>query len=111
MVHTMELILGLPTMSQFDRAATPMYRAFSATPDLTAYSNVSPRIDLLAKNPEKGAAAEASLRLDFSGFDRADPQEMNRILWEAMKPGVPMPAPVRSALTNGNVSREDRAGR
>jgi YVTN family beta-propeller protein len=111
MVHTMELILGLPTMTQFDRAATPMYRAFRETPDLTAYSNVSPRIDLLAKNPGKGAAAEASLRLDFSGFDRADPQEMNRILWEALKPGVPLPAPVRSAFTNGNLSREGRAGR
>jgi hypothetical protein len=108
MIHTMELILGLPTMTQFDRAATPMYRAFSTTPDLTPYSNVSPQIDLLAKNPEKGPAAEASLLLDFSDFDRADPEEMNRILWEALKPGVPIPAPVRSALMNGN--REEYAG-
>jgi YVTN family beta-propeller protein len=110
MIHTMELILGLPTMTQFDRAATPMYRAFSTVPDLTPFSNLSPKIDLLAKNPEKGPAAEASLRLDFSGFDRADPEEMNRILWEALKPGIPLPAPVRSALGNGNVDGEDQAG-
>ncbi|MFL6352905.1 MAG: phosphoesterase [Bryobacteraceae bacterium] len=102
MIHTMELILGLPTMTQFDRAAIPMLHAFSTTPDFTPYSNISPQIDLLAKNPEKGPAADASLRLDFSGFDRADPEEMNRILWGALKPGVPLPAPVRSALGNGN---------
>lgn len=111
MVHTMELILGLPTMTQFDRAATPMYRAFRTSLDLTPYSNASPRTDLLAKNPAKGPAAAASLRMDFSGFDRVDPEEMNRILWEAQKPGVPMPAPVRSALMAGNVNREDRVGK
>jgi YVTN family beta-propeller protein len=98
MIHTMELILGLPTMTQFDRAATPMYAAFTPIPNFSPYHNISPYIDLLAKNPEKGAAAEASLGLDFSAFDRADPEKMNRILWDALKPGVPMPAPVRSAF-------------
>ena len=36
MLRTMELILGMPPMSQYDAAATPFYRAFtmkaSATP-------------------------------------------------------------------------------
>ncbi|MGI8960194.1 MAG: alkaline phosphatase family protein [Bryobacteraceae bacterium] len=111
MIHTMELIFGLPTMTQFDRGAAPMYRAFSTIPDLAAYSNALPQTDLVAKNPEKGPAAKASLQMDFSEFDRADPEEMNRILWEALKPGVPVPAPVRSALTAGNVDREDHVGR
>jgi len=96
MIHTMELILGLPTMTQFDRAATPMYAAFAATPDATPYGNSSPQTDLLAKNPANGPGAKASLRLDLSAYDRADPHEMNRILWSALKPGVPLPAPVRS---------------
>ena len=43
-----------------------------------------------------GAGARASLKLDFSEYDRADPDELNRILWSALKPGQPMPAPVRS---------------
>jgi hypothetical protein len=38
----------------------------------------------------------ASLKLDFSDYDRADPDELNRILWAALRPGEPMPAPVRS---------------
>ena len=100
MIHTMELILGLPTMTQFDRAATPMYNAFTAKPDYTTYNNSRAQTDLFAKNPAKGPAAEASLRLDLSGYDRADPDEMNRILWSAMKPGVPMPVPVRTAFFN-----------
>jgi hypothetical protein len=109
MIHTMEMILGLPPMTQFDRAATPMYKAFSVAPDYTPYANAPPRIDLLAKNPAKGPGAEASLRLDLSGYDRADPDEMNRILWNALRPGVAMPAPVRSALfTSVFSSRPDR---
>ncbi|MGH9582390.1 MAG: beta-propeller fold lactonase family protein [Bryobacteraceae bacterium] len=97
MIHTMELILGLPPMTQFDRGATPMYKAFSLKPDYTPYENLPPQTDLFAKNPAKGPGAEASLKLDLSGYDRADPDEMNRILWAALKPGVPMPAPVRNA--------------
>jgi hypothetical protein len=34
MFCTMELILGLKPMSQFDAAATPMFNSFHATPDL-----------------------------------------------------------------------------
>jgi YVTN family beta-propeller protein len=97
MIRTMELILGLPPMTQFDRGATPMFRAFTVKPDYARYSNLPPQTDLLAKNPAKGPGAEASLRLDLSGYDRADPEEMNRILWTALKPGVAMPAPVHSA--------------
>ena len=97
MIHTMESILGLPPMTQFDRGAVPMYAVFTTKPDFTPYDNVAPRIDLFAKNPAKGPDAEASQKLDLSAFDRADPQEMNRILWRALKPGVPMPAIVRSA--------------
>jgi YVTN family beta-propeller protein len=98
MIHTMELILGLPPMTQFDRGATPMDKAFAIKPDYGVYGNLSSETDLFAKNPPKGSGAEASLRLDLSDYDRADPNEMNRILWEALRPGVAMPAPVRSAV-------------
>lgn len=105
MIHTMELILGLPPMTQFDSAAAPMYKAFAERPDYSPYENLPSQTDLLAKNPSKGAGAEASLRLDLSGYDRADPNDMNRILWEALKPGVALPAPVRSALFSSSVSK------
>ncbi|HEY7210534.1 MAG TPA: beta-propeller fold lactonase family protein [Bryobacteraceae bacterium] len=98
MIHTMELILGLPSMTQFDRAAEPMYASFLTSADLTPFVRVEPKVDLFAKNPAHGPDAEASLKLDFSEYDRADPSEMNRILWRALKPGIDEPAPVRSML-------------
>jgi hypothetical protein len=39
----------------------------------------------------------ASAKLDFSDVDRADPDALNKILWDALRPGQPMPAPVHSA--------------
>jgi len=97
MVRTMELILGLPTMTQYDRAATPMYRSFQSQPNLWAFETRTPQTDLEAKNPDTGPGAVASAKLDFSDVDRADPDALNRILWEALRPGEPMPAPVHSA--------------
>jgi len=98
MVRTMELILGLPTMTQYDRAATPMYRSFQSQPNLWAFETLTPQTDLEAKNPATGPGAVASAKLDFSDVDRADPDALNKILWEALRPGEPMPAPVHSAV-------------
>ena len=40
MHRTMELILGLPPMSQFDQMAIPMRDIFTDTPDLTPYTSL-----------------------------------------------------------------------
>jgi YVTN family beta-propeller protein len=98
MVRTMELILGLPPMTQYDRAATPMYRSFQSQANLWAFQTRTPETDLQAKNPATGPGAVASAKLDFSDWDRADPDALNRILWEALRPGEPLPAPVHSAM-------------
>ena len=96
-VRTMELILGLPPMTQFDTAATPMFSSFTAEPALDRVDALPAQVDLMSRNPAAGAGARASLKLDFSEYDRADPDELNRILWTAIRPGEKMPAPVRSA--------------
>jgi YVTN family beta-propeller protein len=97
MVRTMEMILGLPTMTQYDRAATPMYRCFQSHRNLWAYETLRPHTNLEAKNPATGPGAVASAKLDFSDVDRADPNALNKILWDALRPSEPMPAPVHSA--------------
>lgn len=91
MIRTMELMLGLPPMTQHDRDATSMVASFTDHPDFTPFSAESARIDLMARNPEHGKLAEMSQKLDFSEFDRTDPKILNRILWEDAKPGVPYP--------------------
>ncbi|MBO0860643.1 MAG: beta-propeller fold lactonase family protein [Chloracidobacterium sp.] len=97
-VRTMELILGLPPMTQYDELATPMYDVFTPDAATVAYVSVPARTDLMARNPATGEGARRSARLDFSDYDRADFNELNDILWKAIKGDRPMPSPVRSAL-------------
>jgi YVTN family beta-propeller protein len=98
MVRTIELMLKLPPMTQYDAAATPMFASFMTTPDLRPYTVEKQRIDLAAKNLPKNPGAKASAMLDLSDLDKADPDKLNQILWDYFKPGTPMPAPVRSMV-------------
>lgn len=92
MLRTIEMMLELPPMTAYDALATPMYNAFTLTPDLSPYDIEPAKVDLQERNPQKGTLAARSKKLDFSSVDRADPVELNRILWEAYKPGQPYPA-------------------
>jgi YVTN family beta-propeller protein len=106
MIRSMELILGLPPLSQYDAAARPMYASFTDKADLTPYSHEEARIDLDVKNTRKSYGAERSRRMDFSDYDLADDFELNEILWRSIK-GVdaPVPPTVRRAIANRPVSR------
>jgi YVTN family beta-propeller protein len=98
MLRTIELILGLPPMSQYDAAATPMYSAFQATPVLTPFTHLSARISLDEKNDASAWGAEASMAMDLSDADRVPEQLFNEIIWRSVKGAAsPMPPPVRSA--------------
>jgi hypothetical protein len=99
MLRTMELLLGIPPLTQHDAAATVMYNSFSTTPDLSGYKAQAAQIDLLSKNPANAYGAAIAAKMDFSDYDRVDEQMLNRILWHSIKgENVPMPAPVRRAL-------------
>jgi YVTN family beta-propeller protein len=98
MVKTIELILGLPPMTQLDLSATPMRGCFADRPDLTPYTAVKNRValDEMNKPVEKldgkaKAFARKSLELDFDEEDRADEDTLNRILWFAMRGKKPYP--------------------
>jgi len=99
-LRTLELILGLRPMTQFDAAATPMWRAFSNTPVLTPYDAEKPRISLTERNPA-ASPAQAGLRKpklteeDFREADMADDDELNAQLWRTIRGGEP-PPPVSS---------------
>jgi hypothetical protein len=91
----MELLLGLPPMSQYDAAAMPMYNSFGATPEATPFNVIKPLIDVNAKNTKKDYGAKASSRMDFKEVDRAPMHALNEILWKSIKgPDSAMPAPV-----------------
>jgi len=95
MVRSIELILGLRPMTQFDAAARPMSAAFQGTPDPAPYTVEQPRVPLGERNPLHSATAQRSAKLDFSEEDRADADELNDILWLAVK-GTHAPPPASS---------------
>jgi DNA-binding beta-propeller fold protein YncE len=99
MLRTMELLLGMPPMTQHDAAATVMYNSFMAKTDLAGYTAKTAQIDLMSKNTANSYGAAIAANMDFSDYDRVDEQTLNRILWHDIKgANVPMPAPVRRAL-------------
>jgi hypothetical protein len=99
-MRTMELILGLPPMNIMDATATPMSDCFADTSNLTPFTAVPNQVPLDLVNPSakqiKNAQlrrdAERSAKLNLDEPDRCPEDDLNRILWRAMK-GTEIPYP------------------
>ncbi len=99
-LRTIEQVLGLHPMNQFDASAAPMRECFTETPDLTPYKALPSNVPLDQLNPPAKAQlnpvlrrdAVASSKLNFREIDRAPEDILNRILWNAMAgPSRPFP--------------------
>jgi len=95
MLRTMELILHLRPLTHYDAGARPMLACFSKTASTATYQVEKPRIPLDNRNPQNSPTAARSARLNFSDADLNDDDELNDILWLAIRHTDP-PAPVRS---------------
>src|SRR5215471_11179314 len=87
-MRTMELILGLKPMTHFDAAARPLTAAFAESPNPAPYTAEKPRISLTNRNPPGSPTAARSLRMNFREADDIDDDELNDILYLAIK-GTP----------------------
>lgn len=97
-LRTMELILGLEPLSQYDAAATPAYNAFSLVPDVAPYRALAPRIDVTEMNDPRAWGAQASAEMNLAEADRAPDLLLNEIVWRSVRgPNSKMPPPVRAA--------------
>ena len=85
LVRTMEEILGLPPMTQYDGVATPMWRLFQPKPDLTPYDALPARIDLEERNTLRSYGAVESMHMPLDAADQADDRQLNRILWKSIR--------------------------
>jgi DNA-binding beta-propeller fold protein YncE len=98
-LRTIHQILGLPPMNQFDASATPMFDCFTDTATLTPFDALPVTIPLDQMNPDPKAirdpavkaAALASAAMNFAEIDRAPEDELNRVLWRAMRGDEPYP--------------------
>jgi YVTN family beta-propeller protein len=108
MLRTIELILGLAPMSQYDAAATPMWRCFTATPNFTAFTALPANVNLADKNTVNNILAERSAQFDFSKEDRAPDLEFSEVIWKGVK-GLHsiMPAPRRAAFIKLSEAGDD----
>jgi YVTN family beta-propeller protein len=92
MIKTIELILGLPTMTLFDLIANDMRNSFQSTPDLAPFEAIEPKQSIYEANPTlaslNGTARQdaiASMHMNWLIPDAAPTEELNRVLWRSAK--------------------------
>jgi sugar lactone lactonase YvrE len=90
-LHTVELVLGLQPISSYTQYAAVPYDLFSSKPDLRPYTAITPTYPMDAKNGAAPTGSAAALPVDTSRIDVAGPL-LEAQLWQATRPGVPMPA-------------------
>jgi DNA-binding beta-propeller fold protein YncE len=99
MLRTIELILGLEPMSQYDAAAEPMWRCFTSSPTLTPFITRAFQVDINEKNKVENVWQRISEKLDFSKEDRAPDRLFTEVIWKAVKgEHAIVPAPRRAAF-------------
>ena len=92
MVKTIELILGLPTLSLYDMIAHDMRNSFQSEPDFSGYAAMEPKQSLFEMNPPlaalRGPARKAALesaRMRWDVPDAAPVEKLNRIVWGMLR--------------------------
>ena len=98
-LRTIELVLGLPPMSQYDAAATPAVRGFPRAARPATLPGASGGVPLDETNRPDAPGAQASLRMNLIEADLAPERELNEIVWQSVRGrDSVMPPPVRAAF-------------
>jgi YVTN family beta-propeller protein len=107
LLRTMELILGLPPMSQYDAAATPLWRSFTSAPDTSAFNHLPAQVDIAEKNTATNKLSEKSAAFNFTKEDAVNDAEFNEVLWKGIK-GINsiVPSPRRAAFVRLKEGRD-----
>ncbi len=107
-LRTIELILGLPPMSQYDAAALPLYDCFTATPDMTVYTVKPAQVDLEQRNVAVNESSKRSQSFNLAKEDKVPDLELNDVIWKSVKgENAIMPAPKRSAFVILQPKKDD----
>src|SRR5881296_856840 len=97
-LRTIEEILHLAPLSQYDAAATPLWSAFTSRPDTAPFARLANTWPLHELNPS--AFRSRIPARDLAEADEADEMELNREIWESVRPGS-APPPVRQSWVIG----------
>jgi YVTN family beta-propeller protein len=98
-LRTIELILGLPPMSQYDAAAMPMFECFTSKPDFSPFAAKAPQVSLDERNVAVNESSRRSEKFNFAKEDAVPDLDLNEVIWKYVKgENSVMPAPKRSAF-------------
>ena len=104
LIHTMEMLLGLPPMNQNDAYAPVMGPMFSADGNQPAfkadYRNLKNGL-IYETNKRDAPGAEDSAKMDFSHPDAAGAARLNDVLWRDRKGSMPAPMPRHTIFPPG----------
>ena len=103
LVHTMEMLLGLPPMNQNDAQAAGMAALFSGSGDQPPFTADRTNLRsgaLYHLNSPHAPGAKESAKMDFSRADAADSTTLNLILWRDRKGDIPMPPTQHEVFPN-----------
>jgi DNA-binding beta-propeller fold protein YncE len=104
MIHTMEMLLGLPPMNQNDAYAPVMTQLFSGAGNQPAYKadfrNLRNGL-IYETNRREAPGAKISTKMDFSRPDAAGSARLNSVLWRDQKGSTPMPAAKHTVFPAG----------
>ncbi|WP_332369861.1 hypothetical protein [Spirosoma telluris] len=99
LLRTIELILGLKPMSQYDAAATPMWRCFNKQADLSGFTALEPGVDINQKNVAINRNSKRSSQFNLTRPDEIDDLIFSEIVWQTVRgESSVMPAPRRGAF-------------
>jgi YVTN family beta-propeller protein len=84
-LKTIEELLHLGSMSQFDHFGRPLRDVWRDHPDLAPYTAIKPQVDLAEMNPDTGKQARASAGFNLQVVDAIDDDAFNRVLWAIIK--------------------------
>jgi YVTN family beta-propeller protein len=99
MLRTIELLVGVAPLTQFDAAAIPMLNTFRGKPNQRPYTAMIPSQSLTETNSASAPMAAQSALMNFSDADLANDYQLNLAVWQSVKgASVPMPAGKHATL-------------
>ncbi len=97
-LRTMELLLGIEPMTQYDAAATPMWSCFSSSPQSSSYKAIIPKVRLDERNVTMNQWQKMSEDFNFKKEDSNNDLVFNQVLWHGVKGEKAFPGPRRAAF-------------
>ena len=106
-LKTIELILGMPPMSQYDAGATSLWRCFDKTANAKGFTMKPLQADINEINTVHSAMQRKSETFNFKKEDSINDNDFNEVLWKGLRgENAKVPAPKRAAFLKMNVKKD-----